>query len=124
MPNCKNDPTKYFKGTEKSPKGLGWCAHSEKLGIIRKGKDGNRWIIKKIKNGSKRWIKFNMYKPINLIKNTQKVFKQDKKIYNDIFSNEMYNLIPKYVKKYGCKDRTPGEIVMMILERSFVTILV
>ncbi len=56
---------------------------------------------------------------INLIKNTQTVFKQDKKIYktnNYEFSNEMYNLIPKYVKKYGCKDRTPGEIVMMIIE--------
>ena len=57
MPKCKNDPKKSYKGTEPSPKGLGYCAHGEKEGKIRKGKDGNKWIIKKVKNGSKRWMK-------------------------------------------------------------------
>ena len=56
MPTCKNDPSKKYKGTEPSPKGLGWCAHGEKEGKVRKGKDGNQWIVKKVKNGSKRWI--------------------------------------------------------------------
>lgn len=36
---CKNNPKKMYKGTEPSPKGLGYCAHSEKIGKIRKGKD-------------------------------------------------------------------------------------
>ena len=57
MPTCKNDPSKKYKGTEPSPKGLGWCAHSEKEGKVRKGKDGKEWIVKKVKNGSKRWVK-------------------------------------------------------------------
>ena len=57
MPTCKNDPIKKYKGTEPSPKGMGWCAHGEKEGKVRKGRDGNQWIVKKVKNGSKRWVK-------------------------------------------------------------------
>lgn len=58
MPKCKNDPTRSYKGTEPSPKGLGYCAHNMKEGAKKKGKDGNMWIIKKVKNGSLRWMKF------------------------------------------------------------------
>jgi len=57
MPTCKNDPSKKYKGTEPSPKGIGWCAHGEKEGKVRKGKDGNQWVVKKVKNGSMRWMK-------------------------------------------------------------------
>ena len=56
MLKCKNDPTRFFTGTEPSPKGLGWCAHSMNVGNIKKGKDGNKWVIKQVKNGSKRWM--------------------------------------------------------------------
>ena len=45
MPKCKNDPTKSYKGNEPSPKGLGLCAHAEKEGVIKKGKDKNNWIV-------------------------------------------------------------------------------
>ena len=38
MPKCKNDKTKTYKGTEPSPKGLGYCGHAEKLGQKRKEK--------------------------------------------------------------------------------------
>jgi hypothetical protein len=31
MPACKNDPTKKYKGDEPSPKGVGHCAHAEKV---------------------------------------------------------------------------------------------
>lgn len=58
MPFCKNNPKKSYKGTEPSPKGLGYCASSEKIGEKKKGKDGNMWQVKKISNG-KRWIKLN-----------------------------------------------------------------
>ena len=34
MPLCKNDPKKTYKGNEPSPKGFGYCAHSEKIGTI------------------------------------------------------------------------------------------
>ena len=59
MPKCKNDPTRTYKGTEPSPKGLGFCAHAEKLSVKRKGKDGNEWIINTTKSGIQRWIKHN-----------------------------------------------------------------
>jgi hypothetical protein len=36
MPTCKNDSKKSYKGTEPSPKGLGFCAHAEKLGSTKK----------------------------------------------------------------------------------------
>lgn len=54
---CKNDPKKSYKGTEPSPKGLGYCAHAEKIGVIKQGKDKKQWIVKQTKNGSKRWVK-------------------------------------------------------------------
>ena len=57
MPLCKNDPKRKYKGDEPSPKGLGWCAHGEKEGKARKGRDGNKWITKKVSSGSLRWVK-------------------------------------------------------------------
>ena len=62
MPFCKNDPSKTYKGTEPSPKGLGYCAHCEEIGKIKKGLDGNKWIITTNKNGDKRWIKYKSNK--------------------------------------------------------------
>ena len=63
MPICKNDPTKKYKGTEPSPKGLGYCAHAQEVDKIRKGLDGNRWIVTTNKNGIKRWIKYKSTEP-------------------------------------------------------------
>ena len=57
MPTCKNDPTRKYKGTEPSPKGLGFCAHSEKVGAVKKGKDGNKWEIKQVKDLCSCYIK-------------------------------------------------------------------
>ena len=59
MLECKNDIKRKYKGTEPSPKGLGYCAHAEKLGKKKKGKDKNTWIVIENKNGIKRWVKFN-----------------------------------------------------------------
>lgn len=70
MPKCKNYPKRTYKGTEPSPKGLGYCAHSEKVGKKRKGKDGNQWIIKQVQT-SKRWVK---------IKSINKNATKDKKV--------------------------------------------
>ena len=83
MPTCKNDPSKKYKGNEPSPKGLGWCAHGEKEGKVRKGKDGNQWIVKKVKNGSKRWVKKVINKKKILIRSKSltkknKIYKLDK----------------------------------------------
>jgi len=58
MPKCKNDPKKTYKGTEPSPKGFGYCAHNEKFGSERNGRDGNQWVVKTVgTRGVKRWVK-------------------------------------------------------------------
>ncbi len=57
MPNCIKDSKSKYKGNEPSPKGLGYCAHSEKNGTKMRGKDGKNWIIKSTNSGIKRWIK-------------------------------------------------------------------
>lgn len=62
MPNCKNDKNTTYKGDEPSPKGLGYCAHAEKVGTIMKGKDGNKWIIKVTTTKIKRWQKMEIIK--------------------------------------------------------------
>ena len=69
MPICINNSKRYYKGTEPSPKGLGYSAQVLKEGSKKKGKDGNMWIVKKIKDGSLRWSKFKTkdnYKIVNV----------------------------------------------------------
>lgn len=58
MPACKNDTSRSYKGSEPSPKGMGYCAHAENLNTKRKGRDGNIWTIKAF-GGVKRWVKCN-----------------------------------------------------------------
>ena len=55
MPVCKNDQTKKYKGTEPSPKGLGYCAHTHALGSKQKGRDGKQYQVRADKNGRKSW---------------------------------------------------------------------
>lgn len=71
---CLNDPNRSYSGTEPSPKGLGMCAHAEKVGTKANGKDGRAWIVKKDKNGTKSWkpqdrspSKLPLAKQLNLI---------------------------------------------------------
>jgi hypothetical protein len=56
MPKCLNDETKYYKGNEPSPKGLGYCAGAEEVGEEMIGKDGNMWVIFETKT-CKKWVK-------------------------------------------------------------------
>jgi len=64
---CINDKSRTYKGTEPSPKGLGYCAHAEKIDSKKKGKDGNIWIVSITKNKIKRWIKLknNLYETVS-----------------------------------------------------------
>ena len=61
MPTCKNDCKRYYRGDEPSPKGLGYCAHAEKINQRRKGRDGKFWVVKAIamKSGNRirRWTR-------------------------------------------------------------------
>lgn len=58
MPVCINSKESIYKGTEPSPKGLGYCAHGEYVDTKMKGLDGNMWIVKDY-NGINRWVKYN-----------------------------------------------------------------
>ena len=57
MPKCINDSSKNYKGTEPSPKGLGYCAHVLDVDYIMVGLDNSNWKVVQTKNGQKRWIK-------------------------------------------------------------------
>ena len=122
MPNCKNDPTRKYKGTEPSPKGLGYCAHSMKVDAVKKGKDGNKWIVKEVKNGSKRWMKNNNKKITKInknIKNSKIINTNNKKeetIFSKIFNffkkEKRYKYIHTFKKKINYKiDIVPGKYV-------------
>jgi len=56
MPKCLNDESKYYKGDEPSPKGLGYSASSEEEGTTMTGKDGSNWIVSQTKT-CKKWVK-------------------------------------------------------------------
>lgn len=56
MPRCKNNNKRSYKGTEPSPKGLGFCASGAKVGQRKKGKDDNMWQVKKF-GKVQRWVK-------------------------------------------------------------------
>lgn len=62
MPQCRNAPKAYYKGTEPSPKGRGYCASSEKMGTKMFGLDNQLWIIKTTKTNTKRWFKHTVHK--------------------------------------------------------------
>ena len=53
---CLNDPSKEYTGTEPSPKGLGYCAHAEKIGSIRVGNDENVWKVIETSKKTKMWV--------------------------------------------------------------------
>ena len=57
MPLCKNSSYGYYTGKEPSPKGLGYCAHSERVGSLRRGNDGDMWIVQQDKNHRLSWKK-------------------------------------------------------------------
>ncbi len=136
MPLCIKDPKSSYKGDEPSPKGLGYCAHCEKVGTKMKGKDGNMWIIKSV-GKSKRWVKINEKKkenkqkgkkyyihdnggrPFEIIINSKKevyVYKRSQKDaeYNDykVYDKLPYDLfIVKFKPKeiYIGKDKSLGK---------------
>lgn len=56
MPLCIKDSKKHYKGNEPSPKGLGYCAHSEEVGTIKSGLDNNLWIVIKTSLNIKKWV--------------------------------------------------------------------
>ena len=60
MPKCLNDSKRNYKRNEPNPKGFGYCTHSEKIGSMKRGKDGKIWVVKKF-NNTKKWILSDFY---------------------------------------------------------------
>jgi hypothetical protein len=99
MPKCKNDTKRSYKGTEPSPKGLGWCAHAEKEAKKRKGKDGNQWIIQKTKTGTLRWIKDNISSSKNKLSSKKDIFAKGTKYFTHWNGDRPYMVIINKNKK-------------------------
>jgi hypothetical protein len=55
MPQCTNDASKRYTALERSPRGRGYAASGESKGTVKKGKDGNLWIVTTTRNHQKRW---------------------------------------------------------------------
>jgi hypothetical protein len=117
MPICKKDSKSSYKGNEPSPKGLGYCAHSENVDTKMKGKDGNMWIIKKTSTGSKRWVKLssntkvekkgkkyyvhdNGGRPFEVVvnKNDVSIYKRDENDDNENYEKIPFSILIKKIK--------------------------
>lgn len=100
MPVCKNSSKRYYTGKEPSPKGLGWCAHAEKEGKRRKGRDGNMWVVAKVSNSLK-WIR------------TKTTPAKRKKSSNQITASNPVTVSSKCIPKPG--DKIVTEIHMPLM---------
>jgi len=116
MPKCKNDKTRNYIGDEPSPKGLGICAHAEKVGTIKEGLNKKLWIVIEQSNSIKKWI---LYKLPNKL--DEKEF--DKLAYNIAINSNEYLKTPQvidfnintYLKiKLNKKSKTKYEIVFSL----------
>jgi len=134
MPQCKNDITRHYIGNEPSPKGLGYCAHAEKIGSVRKGKDGNEWInksgrwiiVKKLsinklhkmlfKNILKWWVKLSVGFYIIDIDNNVKYLKNDKNTSNKLKEYEQDKNI-KYILWSTLSNDSVAFLVYYILTK-------
>jgi hypothetical protein len=109
MPECIKDSKKYYSGDEPSPKGLGLCAHSEEVGTIKDGLDGNKWIIVKTLKNIKRWTKYNNEK-VNqekIVKNNELIKSDCLKfvIYEKEYQNGFFIKSIKYDQIIGLEDK-------------------
>lgn len=101
---CKNDPTRFYKGTEPSPKGNGYCAHSFEAGTIMKGKDSQYWVVVQVgkKKKIKRWVKQKYELNLKLCGIEQSEFRTKIKKYPLVNSrwdpNRSYNIFFKFHK--------------------------
>lgn len=109
MPKCKNDSTRRYKGDEPSPKGLGYCAHAEKTGKVKKGLDGNMWIVSETKNGTKRWVKKNTKKQADKPKKKLKKYNSVLEFY------DVKTINPNNLKKYISTNKLLIKLVDKII---------
>ena len=127
MFKCKNDPTKNYKGDEPSPKGLGYCAHVEKIGTKMKGNDNNIWVVKQTSKGIKRWgknVSMNSKKASEWIKNNILVKDLKKRLKKE----EVYLFIEKdFGNNYGINyywDGVREKLGQNYMDKKFLIVIV
>lgn len=106
-----------FKGNEPSPKGLGKCAHLQIEGMIMKGKDGKKWIVKRRSNNSLYWSKYDA-SPANLSpiakRRKRRIIIAEPRTYSKankfvqqkpiVVTEEFYRILNKMPKNYQGKN--------------------
>jgi hypothetical protein len=103
MPKCINDPKKSYKGDEPSPKGIGYCAHTEEIGTIKNGLNGNKWIISSTAKGVKRWVKYKIQNK-NSSNEKENIKNNENKKNNNIKLNKSNTISDKLIKIYSEKE--------------------
>jgi hypothetical protein len=103
MPKCINNDSKYYTGNEKSPMGLGYCSLTEEIGKRMKGKDSNMWVVKKVSDGKKRWVKFiekeqsKIIDANTIISNNPEIESStNNSVYLPEFYHVVYDIFPEY----------------------------
>lgn len=94
MPRCSRDNRKHYSGKESSPKGLGKCPHTRKVGTIELGKNKKKWILTEDQDHIKRWIPYKSKK--NRKTKTEKNNEYKKKYFHTknkvLTGNHYYNI--------------------------------
>ena len=127
MPECIKNTKKKYKGTEPSPKGLGYCAAEEKVNTRKKGRDNNYWIIKETKTGVKRWVKQKAKTPKNatklpintfniLYKLTNVLRKELKKIDVNVYVSKLKKINNMYIMDYIYTDKEIEPYIIVVLK--------
>jgi hypothetical protein len=107
MPNCRNDPSRRYSGVEPSPKGLGWCAHAEKVHKKRMGRNGKPWVVKKF-GKSKRWVP----DPSKRVHKKQKQFTKSPKVLD-------LRMIIGYYNSEESQDMTKSKLKELVQTKYF-----
>ena len=119
MLKCKNDKTRTYKGTEPSPKGLGWCAHAEDPHTRKTGLDGNEWIVhewSKTLNSKKiikKWYKVTPEDSDDYVDTITDITKDDMKILTQKLSGSRKKLLDKLLT--NVKDDLEEEGIKVII---------
>lgn len=86
-----------YNGTEPSPRGLGYCSRNERIGTVKRGRDGNLWRVQKRQNGTKAWTRCSQLRGGA---SQQSLKKRRREIEDQIKKHKAAKLLKKEVTKY------------------------
>jgi len=98
-----------YNGSEPSPKGLGYCAHAEKLYNVMEGLDENEWYVSKV-GDSKRWKLLKI--PSQWFKKFEKLNKQVKLDTSNNYLKTYQKELKETIIKKIVKGKEYGDIII------------